>query len=854
MNAIRLTWYRFRTTCRRRLGGYVALALLTGLVGGVAMASMTAARRTDSSYPRFLAGTNPSDLIVQPNGGGGDASSAAQATAAYAAFLRQIGGLHEVKREENAVYFSAAALTPRGRIGTVLQSQVQLIASPDGMFVHQDRVIITAGRAARRPDEVVASPRAVAVLGLHVGSRVPVGIWSNAQQKVTRFYRRLTLTVVGLATFNTQILQDDIDADRTGFLLGTPALAGEFGSCCAGGFYVGLQLTGGSHDDATVEQEYEQLENTSPFYAHGSGQLLQVLQVYDTSAIEAEAQRAIRPEAIALGVFGIIAGLAALIIGAQSISRQLQAGSGDAEVLRGLGAGPAATTADGLTGILGAVTAGSLLAAAVAVGLSPLTLFGPVRSVAPAAGSYADWTVLGLGALLLAVILGAVAAGIGYRLAPHRTAARRGQSARRGSGAVRAAMAAGLPAAVVAGARFALEPGRGRTAVPVRSVITGAILAASVVMATLTFGASLAALVSHPALYGWDFDYALYSTDGWGPFPPTFTTPLLDRDTSISSTTGVYFLTVQIDHQTVPAILSPVRPAVTPRPLTGHGLESPGQIVLGPATLAQLHKRVGDRVLVSLGSVIRGTTLQIAGTAALPTIGDTLGIHPSMGTGAILATTVVPASVFRAEYHSAAGPNAIFVRLRPGSSRAAGLLSLEKIAGTYNQITHSPQVVATDGISTLELQASVLPVQRPAEIVNYRSMGAMPLILAGGLAAGAVAGLGLTLVASVRRRRRDFALLKTLGFTRGQLAAAVAWQSTVIAAIGLAIGIPVGIAAGRWLWLLFAGQLSAVPDPVIPVASIAAAAAAALVLANLVAAIPGWAAARTRAALALRSE
>ena len=97
----------------------------------------------------------------------------------------------------------------------------------------------------------------------------------------------------------------------------------------------------------------------------------------------------------------------------------------------------------------------------------------------------------------------------------------------------------------------------------------------------------------------------------------------------------------------------------------------------------------------------------------------------------------------------------------------------------------------------------------------------MPAVLAGGLAAGAVAGLGLTLVASVRRRRRDFALLKTLGFTRGQLAGAVAWQSTVIAVIGLVIGVPVGIAAGRWLWLLFAHELSAVPDPTVPAGSIA---------------------------------
>jgi hypothetical protein len=837
--------YRFRATFRRRWGGYLTLAVLIGLLGGVAMASLVAARRTDSSYPKFLASTNPSDLIVQPN------SSANQG---YPHFLAQLAGLPRVKKIESAEFFGAATITPRGGIGTVLQSQVQLIASTDGMFSRQDRVTITAGRAADRPDEVVASARAAALLGLHVGSRVPVGIWSSAQRTIPPFHRKLDLTVVGLAVFSTQVLQDDVDRDRTGFLLGTPALARELSFCCAQGSYIGLQLTGGSRDDVAVEREYEQLETTSSFYAHGGGQLLQVLQVYDTSAIEAEAQRAIHPEAIALGVFGVIAGLAALIIGVQSISRQLQAGSGDSEVLRGLGAGPAVTTADGLPGILGAIAAGSLLAAAVTVGLSPLTLFGPVRAVEPAAGIYLDWAVLGLGFLVLVLVLGAAAAGIGYRLAPHRAAAR-GQPARRGSGAVRAALAAGLPAPVVAGARFALEPGRGRTAVPVRSVIIGAVLAVGVVMATLTFGASLDALVSHPALYGWNFDYALYSTDGWGPFPPPITR-LLDHDRSVQSSTGVYFLTVQIDRQqqTVPAILSPVNAAVGPRILSGHGLEGHGQIVLGPATLAQLRKRVGDTVVVYLGNVIRGTRLLIVGTAALPTIGDTLGVHASLGTGALFATTVVPRSVFTAEYGPLSGPNAIFVRLRPGTSQAAGRRSLQKIATAYDQFAHSPRIVAHTGPEGLVIQASVLPAQRPAEIVNYRSMGTLPAILSGGLAAGAVAGLGLTLIASVRRRRRDFALLKTLGFTRRQLAAAIAWQSTVIIAIGLVIGVPLGIAAGRWLWLLFAGELSAVPDPVIPAASIALAALAALVLANLVAAFPGRSAARTRAALVLRSE
>jgi hypothetical protein len=49
----------------------------------------------------------------------------------------------------------------------------------------------------------------------------------------------------------------------------------------------------------------------------------------------------------------------------------------------------------------------------------------------------------------------------------------------------------------------------------------------TVVTATLTFGASLTTLVSHPALYGWNFDYALYSVQGWGTVPARWAGPLL---------------------------------------------------------------------------------------------------------------------------------------------------------------------------------------------------------------------------------------------------------------------------------------------------------------------------------------
>jgi FtsX-like permease family len=833
--AVHVAWYRFRATLRRRWGGYLTLALLIGLVGGVALGSLTAARRTYASYPGFLASTNPSDLLVLP-----------QTQTPVSGLVRELARLPHVRSAEEGEQISSATLTPGGRVKSILETQVELVASPDGLFTNQDRLKIIRGRAANpaRADEVVATNEAASVLHLHVGERIPVGIVQNSSQN-EQLYRRTKLTVVGIGVLGVQLVHDDIDTDRAGFLVGTPALLREYESCCATNSYDGLQLDGGSRSDVPVLQEYEHLID-GPATSHGQ------LVVYQTSAIEAEAQQAIRPEAIALTVFGVIALLAALIIATQAISRQLYVSAGETAVLRALGAAPAATMTDGLLGVTAATVFGALLAAAVAVALSPLTLFGPVAAVEPAPGIDADWTVLGLGALALALVLGLVAAAIAYRLAPHRTARR--AAGGHGSGVVAAALAAGLPASGGAGLRFALEPGRGRTAVPVRSVIVGTVLAMLVGVATLTFGASLSTLISHPSLYGWNFNYALYSVDGYGPVPLRWAGPLLAHDPDVAATTGVYFATVQIDGQTVPAMAAPARAAIMPSPLTGGTLTGPGQVVLGPATLAALHKRVGDTVTLSEGQVLEPVRLRIIGTAALPTIGDVIGVHASLSTGAIIPTqAVAPRDL--AGYGPISGPNAMFIRLRPGVSPAEGLRSLQQVTRQLNADTRSPVAQAVIGDIGNYLNAiSVLPVQRPAEIVNYRSMGAMPAVLAGGLAAGAIAGLGLTLIASVRRRRRDFALLKTLGFTRAQLAAAVAWQSTTIAVIGLVIGVPAGIAAGRWLWLAFAHELSAVPDPVVPAGSIALAVAAALVLANLVAALPGRAAARTPAAIVLRAE
>ncbi len=802
------------------------------------MASIAGARRTESSYSTFLAGTDPSDLLVQPT----------TAVACSSDLISQIARLPHVRRVACADSFNAATQTPTGGLGTVLLAQVELIASADGEYSRLDRVTITSGRRAdpTRADEVVVTPSAAAFLGLHVGSHVPIGIWANNQKTLTP-YRVIRMTVVGIGTFNTQVVQDDIDRGNTGFLLGTAALLHELESCCQAGTYDGIQLRGGSQYDTTVEHEYAHLLDTSAAASGASP----ALQVYVTSEIEAEAQRAIHPEAIALGVFGVIAALAALLIGIQAVSRQLRAGAEDTSVLRAIGAGPPVTSTDGLLGIVGAVMAGSLLAGAVAVGLSPLAPFGPVRAVDPSPGVNFDWTVLGFGVLALILVVVGVAMALAYRQAPHR-ATSLGRVREHGSSIVQFGLAAGIPVSGIAGLRFALESGRGRNAVPVRSVMLGAVLAILVVTATLTFGASLNTLISHPKLYGWNFDYALYSTDGYGPVPSRVVQPLLARDPAVANTTGVYFGTVDIDGQVVPLLAEPAHAAIAPPVLTGRRMDGGGQIVLGPATLAQLHKRIGDTVVVR-GDGIPAVRLRVVGTATLPTIGEVISVHPTMSTGALIPTSAVPPGL-EDQFGPASGPNAVFIRLQPGSDPAAAQRSLEKIAHTALQLFRSPQSVAQGGLDAYGLTIQLLGPQRPAEIVNYRSMGTTPGLLAGGLAVGAVAALGLTLVASVRRRRREMALLKTFGFTHRQLAAAVAWQATVVAVVGLVVGIPLGIALGRFLWDAFAHQLSVVVDPTVAIVPLALVALGAIVLANLVAAFPGRTAARTPTALVLRAE
>ncbi len=841
---LHVAWYRYRATFARQFSAYLTVVLLIGLLGGVAMASVAAARRTQSSYPVFLASTDASTLtmaVYQNASNGGAGANIAPA-------IRRIP---DVSHVVSALIPKIVPLTAKGapRLNTV--ASINTAGSLDGMMSHQDRLAVLGGRAwdQRRANEIVMTSGAAQQLGYHVGEVIPFGIYTNAQSKLPGFGTprvkptlELHLRLVALATFNTQLVQDDID--RTyGFIFMDPALTERLARVVPNQLtpaLYGIQLKNGSRGLATVEHQLIGLVPRGDVY-----------EFHVTSTVTHEVELAIKPESVALGAFGAIAALACLVLAAQAISRLVRRGDQDRRVMRALGASPRISVVEGVAGVLAAVGVGTVLALGVAVLLSPLAPLGPVRVVYPGRGFNLDATVLGVGAVVLLVGLSLFVLARSLREV-QRESSRPSPLAGRGPRISERAPATLLPVAATVGFHFAVDPGRGRTTVPVRSAIGGTVLAVAMVVATLTFASGFSTLISRPALYGWNWNYLLNPSND---VPPAAITAL-SHDPSVVAWSGADYTDIEIDNHEVPILMQNLGAKVTPPILSGHRLRSKHQIVMGAATLALLHKKIGDTVEVSLGSsknkgyYLAPTRLTIVGTATLPAVGyaSFVAEHTTMGTGALLPLNFTHINFAGGNPDpNLNGPELIFVRTRAGVSVAVARAGLERVARVANQVFDHDKTSVGNTVG-------VLGVLRPVQIVNYRSVGSTPVLLAAGLALGGVLALGVTLASSVRRRRRDLALLKTLGFTHRQLASTIAWQASTTAGLGVLLGVPLGVLIGRELWILFARSINAVPDPTVPALSVVLVAVGALIFANVVAALPGRSAARTSAALVLRAE
>jgi FtsX-like permease family len=263
-------------------------------------------------------------------------------------------------------------------------------------------------------------------------------------------------------------------------------------------------------------------------------------------------------------------------------------------------------------------------------------------------------------------------------------------------------------------------------------------------------------------------------------------------------------------------------------PIQGHLPTGAGQIALGEHTLAAIHARIGATVEVSLAG-FRPGRLKIVGTAVFPTLSDALGLGQGVTLTVSGLRTLLPPGL------PAPPLDTLLVRFRPSADPQARVNAF-----AVREARLGPYVV--QGPAT------------PTDLVNFGRVQDLPLLLGVALSLLALLTIVHLLLTSVRRRHRDFAVLRSLGFTRRQVRSAVRWQAGTLTAAALLLGIPVGIGCGRIAWRAFAGQLGILPVPVVPLAAVAVLVPAALALAVAVAAVPAQSAARARPTEVLRSE
>jgi hypothetical protein len=462
-----------------------------------------------------------------------------------------------------------------------------------------------------------------------------------------------------------------------------------------------------------------------------------------------------------------------------------------------------------------------VVGAVVAVLASPLTPVGLARSAEPDAGLAVDLAGLGIGmAATLALVLGRVAVPA-WRLAgerPHRPGV---TPAGTTSALADTAARAGLPPTSVTGLRMALEQGRGPRAVPVRASLVGVTAGIVALTAAVTFGASLDRLLDTPRLYGWNFDAA---TGQWDLGDPASSRPSwLAANPKVGAWSAVWFSDIEVNGTVVNAAsFDTVGGRVFPTLVQGREPSGPDELVLGSRTLRRLGLHLGQTVRVEAG---RPAAMRIVGRSALVHTDDV-----DAGEGAILTID----GLRRLRPTDGGGYGMFYLRFAPDADPGAALRSLQRPPSGPPQVVDLPRP--------------------PADVANLGRVGALPNVLAGLLALLAASALAHLLVTSVRRRRHDLAILKALGFVRRQVSAAVAWQATTVALLALAVGLPLGVALGRWSWSLLADRIGLGAPPVTPGPALLAGVVGTVLVANLVAAWPGRVAARTRPAVALRSE
>ncbi len=797
-------WMQAWSELRARWRGALAVAILFGLAGSIAMTAASGARRTTTSYERLLAASAGYHVEVQPTGDGGPDADAQQ--------LDLVAALPQVAEAGRLAFVPSTRATAEPQTFGWDVTSVAMVDDNIGRTLEIPRLLEGRRPDYANPHEAVVSPEFLTERGLSVGDRFQLQL-ATFDDVVQLFGGMPGIPhgpVVTVAIVGTWKLPHDVSIqEQTGILFLTPAFYDRYSESIA-------------TLPSLIVRLRDPVRETDDFVAG-------VRRIGDEAALSIESQadligRVDRALGVQAGALWILAGavaVGALLVVGQALGRWLMLGADDDPTLRALGMG---------TGLLvvirtvQAVVAG-LAAATIAIGsavlLSPAVPVGLGREIEPDLGFIVDAPILAIGAsaiVLACAIRGVLQISLSGRVSPEREIRSRPTLV-----ASRLARA-GFPPAVVTGVRFATEPGRGKSAVPIRSVLAGATLSIVALVGAFAFGRNMEHMLETPRAYGFNWDLVVFGGED-----PSVTSGLERRLSGSDHVAGLSRVTIattsfrggDVDTMAVETIKGRVLPTI----IEGRPPNADDEVALASKTL-------------------RSAGLEIGGTAAFP------GSEEACG-GAPVCTVTFRIVGRVAFWGEGTDPDTGVAFTERGQDR------ISRSEGFTDYLVEVPRGRdKKEAVAALEeeLEIDATLAESPVNIDNIARVRGMPTLLAAILGVLALATVSHALITAAHRRRHDLAVLKTLGFVRRQVRATAAWHSTTTVVIALLVGLPAGIAVGRWAWMFLADRLGVVPLAVTPIGAVAVGAAGVIALANLVALIPARAAARSRPAEILRTE
>jgi hypothetical protein len=517
--------------------------------------------------------------------------------------------------------------------------------------------------------------------------------------------------------------------------------------------------------------------------------------------VPAEVRTAVEAQSRGTWVLAAVAAVAAVAVLGQLFTRSVRLPQEEARRLAAVGGTRNQLLAESVGRAAVPIVAGAVLATAVATAISTFFPAGFVRRIEPGPGVQFDAAVLlpaagtVVGALLAWVLVSLV---LGAPAKPLRPAP-----------LVEAAAARSRSAAFATGLRFAFtraQLDRGS----VRGAIVGVITTCALLFGTLVFGSGLSRLVSDGARYGITFDLA--SGTGGDAVPDDLRTRL-EADSDVQGLTLYAAAEVRSGALSLGlAGMQRVKGNEVPVTLTGRLPSSDDEIAPGRLAAADLDARVGDDVV--LEGEGRRQRFRVTGIVVVP------GVEGLDGVGEDALVTLGGLRRLSPE----ATPSVAAVAVRPGAVVAA---------------------IQRYGIG---------PVDPPAVIITLTRIRSIPYLLAAILGALALMTVVHVMVTSVRNRRRDIAVLRSVGADGPWITRTVHWQATTFALVTMVLGAPLGLIVGRIVFKLFVDSVGAVPDASYPFVVLGLVLFGFVVVANLVAAVPAWRARRLSPAPLLVAE